>query len=90
MPESASDEQAARQHFDEWTHLVLPWARLQVASGAESITIKDVMATAIGLSPDRMLKSHEMRIASILRLGRWKRHPPTKVWYPPSDDTVTL
>jgi putative DNA primase/helicase len=85
MPDSAAVEQSNRQHFDEWTHLVLPWARLQILQGSASITIKDVMTSAIGLTADKMLKSHEMRIASILKLAKWKRHPPTKVWYPPDE-----
>ncbi len=71
MPASASDVQADRQHYDEWTQPILDWITIQPTDSG--VTVRDVLINAIKVPLDRIDKGSQMRVSRILRLARWER-----------------
>lgn len=83
MPAIAATEQAQRQHYDEWTTVVLDWANIQLLQGAPHVAVKDIMAGALKISVDKLDKAAQMRVGKILKLAGWHRHAMYKHWTPP-------
>lgn len=82
VPHSAAVVQSERQHHDEWTDIVLPWAHLQLAGGDDCVAVKDILVNALKFTLDKLDKGAQMRVGRILKLASWTRNPRTKRWYP--------
>lgn len=82
MPDVAAVEQAQRQHYDEWTSVVLDWAHMQVMT-TPSVTVKDIMLGPLKFTPEKLEKAAQMRVAKILQIAGWRRDRMRKTWSPP-------
>ncbi len=89
VPLSAKAVQAARQTYDEWTSVIMPWCELQIMQGADRVHVRDIMLGPLKFSVDKLDKGPQMRVATILRLARWQRLPSrigensARAWFPP-------
>lgn len=101
VPMSAEDVQAERQNFDEWTERVLQWAELQIASGAESVAVGDILVSALKFTIDKVDKVAQMRVARILKVNKWERRTVrtpisggqsrlVKAWFAPENGDFTV
>lgn len=71
MPGQTADIQADRQFQDEWTNVILRWAKLQPSD--DGISVADALLSALKIPPDRHDKSLQMRVSSIFRKQGWER-----------------
>jgi predicted P-loop ATPase len=87
-PESAADQQAERQQYDDWTDAVTTWIDGQRLQHVDFITVPDIASAALKIPLNQLDKSSQMRIARILRLAGWQRRTVRqgsailKAWYP--------
>ncbi len=71
MPSTTAGIQADRQWHDEWTVTVLEWCKIQPTEAG--VTIRQVLTDALKVPLDRIGKSEQMRVASVLRKSGWIR-----------------
>ena len=78
----AEREQGSRQSEDVWDDAVSAYMK-----GREFATVADALTFGLGFEPNKMTRSDQMRVASILRRQGWERAQvrapggePRKVW----------
>lgn len=90
MPKTTAEVQAARQHHDAWSGIVLTWCASQRGVDV-ALEAKDILVGALQMRPDLIDKRAVMRVTSILRLAGWERKRERRggdlpwIWRKPDD-----
>jgi putative DNA primase/helicase len=78
VPDCTATVQAQRQDSDPWTDLIVPWLeewrRKSVVVGfGDGLKLSEILTGPLRLSPDKIDKAAEVRVAKILRLLGWEK-----------------
>jgi predicted P-loop ATPase len=71
MSRVVAEEQAKRQEIDPWQDIVNFW--LDERASEPSISVSEILSDCLNMHRDRWDRSHQMRVAEILKAGGWKQ-----------------